>query len=316
MLQQNQLQIIAEQLKKLESDGEMPLRATVVFHDHLHSNYDKWIGTDWELKLYSPSPSSYPPDEGHSSDEGHPADKWISVFLAKERDNDLWLRFEPKAHALADQMEHWCGRKFERIRYWTGCARWMAAVIAYREISKKQLARRDGTRGEIFRGRTRPNEVRSHKGVLHLIEDLVLESLLVANQLANLEVLADSAEPKVMVEPPREHSIDRDNRTLEWFGERFEAIERNPFMVVEILYDAFLNGSQWVTLEKLRYLCKDVQALQDYGMAEVFTVRVEKEQGGNRKRGRAKHPIYKLIQKGGCNNSAKYRLIPKNEIPV
>ena len=135
----------------------------------------------------------------------------------------------------------------------------------------------------------------------------------------NLHLDADS-KPQVVaqVDPvvvAPQYSLDRINRTLEWFGERFESIERNPFQVIEILYDAFDKGSQWVTLDKLRSSCPDVFALQR-GLAEVFIVRVIKGRGRNKKRVNTKHPVYEFIEKRGGAGAASYRLRPMDEIPV
>jgi hypothetical protein len=113
--------------------------------------------------------------------------------------------------------------------------------------------------------------------------------------------------------PP--YSLDVTNRTLEWFGERFESIERNPFEVIRVLYDAFEKGSQWITLDKLRDLCPDIRAL-DRGMAEVFIVRVETGRGRNKKRVNTKHPVYEFIEKRGGAGATSYRLRPMDEIPV
>lgn len=115
--------------------------------------------------------------------------------------------------------------------------------------------------------------------------------------------------------PPPPYSLDRTNRTLDWFGERFETIERNPFQVIGVLYDAFEKGSQWVTLDKLRDLCPDVRAL-DRGMAEVFIVRAKTGRGRNKKRVNTKHPVYEFIEKRGGAGAASYRLRPMDEIPV
>ena len=156
--------------------------------------------------------------------------------------------------------------------------------------------------------------------------------------VASQQTKEQATAPVVVVDDPvadvPRYSIDRVNRTLEWFGERFESIERNPFQVIEILYDAFENGSPWVPLERLRDLCKDVRAL-DKGMAELFTIRVKQPQRkktqNDKKRvklpdgktvikgtGRTgtKHAVYEFIEKRGGVGAASYRLRPKDEIPV
>jgi hypothetical protein len=135
------------------------------------------------------------------------------------------------------------------------------------------------------------------QAIADLVEDEIKQAV------ATVEVPAD---------PEPLYSIDVTNRTLEWFGDRFETIERNPFQVIKVLYDAFVKGSQWVSLDKLRSACPDVRAL-DRGMAEVFIIRPKHGQGRNRKRPNAKHPISKLIEKRGGANATSYRLKPKDE---
>ena len=136
-----------------------------------------------------------------------------------------------------------------------------------------------------------------------------------AKKLIEKQTVAPVVLPVDPVEDVPRYSLDRTNRTLEWFGERFETLERNPFQVIEVLYDAFVKGSQWVTLDNLRAKCPDVRAL-DKGMAEVFIVRVEKRRGKNSKRVNTKHPVYQYIEKRGGTGSLSFRLRPMNEIPV
>ncbi len=143
------------------------------------------------------------------------------------------------------------------------------------------------------------------------IEQSLMDDLLEAVKVYSQTIVPVIVPADPVVADPQ-YSLDRTNRTLEWFGERFETIERNPFQVIEVLYEAFLKGSQWVTLDRLRSSCLDVRAL-DRGMAEVFNVRVEQGRGRKRKRVNAKHPIYKFIEKRGGAGAASYRLKPTDE---
>lgn len=115
-----------------------------------------------------------------------------------------------------------------------------------------------------------------------------------------------------------EYRLDRSNRTLHWFGETYEAIDRNPFEIIEVLYDAFEKGTGWVSLEHLRSECREIATIQgsdlkSIGIAEVFTVRVTDE--NERKRTRQKLRIWKIIEVDG-RKSPCYRLkVPTNQIP-
>jgi len=114
------------------------------------------------------------------------------------------------------------------------------------------------------------------------------------------------------------HRLDRTNRTLYWFGEMYEAIERNPFEIVAVLYDAFIKGMGWVSLEYIRTECPEIATIQgsdekSIGISEVFTLRVPAE--GSNKRTRQKLKIWEIIQVDG-RKSPRYRLkIPSNQIP-
>lgn len=111
------------------------------------------------------------------------------------------------------------------------------------------------------------------------------------------------------------HKIDRANRSLFWFGESFEAIENNPFEIISILYDAFVKGVQWVSLEDLRNRCQDNHTIKNTdtskaGIAEVFTVR--HIDSLTKKKSRRKMNVWKIIETKG-RKSPSYRLIDPRE---
>ena len=111
------------------------------------------------------------------------------------------------------------------------------------------------------------------------------------------------------------HKIDRANRSLFWFGESFEAIENNPFEIISILYDAFVKGVQWVSLEDIRRRCQGNHTIKDTdtskaGIAEVFTVR--HIDSLTKKKSRRKMNIWKIIETKG-RKSPSYRLIDPRE---
>jgi len=111
------------------------------------------------------------------------------------------------------------------------------------------------------------------------------------------------------------HKIDRANRSLFWFGESFQAIDNNPFEIISILYDAFVKGVQWVSLEDIRRRCQGNHTIKDTetskaGIADVFTVR--RIDPLTRERSRKKIDVWKIIETKG-RKSPSYRLIDPRE---
>ncbi len=115
-----------------------------------------------------------------------------------------------------------------------------------------------------------------------------------------------------------EYRLDRVNRSLLWFGELYEGIPRNPFEIIEVLFDAFEKGIGWVSLEYIREKCRGIATLQgcdekSLGIAEVFTVRVLDDR--TRTRIRKKLKIWEIIEVDGRNNPL-YRLkVPSTQNP-
>jgi hypothetical protein len=124
--------------------------------------------------------------------------------------------------------------------------------------------------------------------------------------------------PKASERVPREHELNCETGVLSWFGTTYPPLERNPFEVVEMLYEAFKKGEsyEWVPLETMRRQLKDIRAL-DTGVSEVFKLRktVESPPTKSNKKSTIRairkatyHDVYSIIEKRGGAGAYQYRL--------